>query len=337
MTPGGEQLGVSDLDPAPAVGFRTDDQRVQHVRDAEEVGYVGRGRLLVDLAGCADLLDPAFVHHCEAVGHGKGFFLIVRNVDEGDTDLLLQGLQLDLERFPELGVVGAEWLVQQEHRRVEYKSPRECHALLLAAGELVRFAVAELLHLHEGECLSDPAAGLLLRRLREAQPEGYVLGDRQVGEEGVALEHGVDIAPIRGGVRYVLAVKEDPSCAGALETGDHAQRRSLATPGGTEQRAELPGRDVQVYAAHRLEIAEALGEVNQLDMTSRLSFFCAHPRSARAKVLKLSTKRVASSSECCTESVHCSAFPHGGRKTPPLCWKSQWAWLKRSSRSRKSL
>ncbi len=107
--------------------------RVEQVRDAEEVRDVGGRRLLVDLAGRADLLDPALVHHREAVGHGERLFLVVRHVDEGDPDLLLQGLQLDLERLPELGVERAERLVQQEHRRVEDQSPRERDPLLLAA------------------------------------------------------------------------------------------------------------------------------------------------------------------------------------------------------------
>ena len=47
--------------------------------------------------------------------------------------MFLQGLQLDLERFPELGVERAERLVQQQNGRVEYKCPRERHPLLLAA------------------------------------------------------------------------------------------------------------------------------------------------------------------------------------------------------------
>ena len=119
------------------------------------------------------------------------------NVDEGDPYLLLQGLQLDLERFPELGVERAERLVQQQNGRVEDQCPRERHPLLLAAGELVRFAVAELLHLHGGAPLR-PCYELLPGHLREAQPKGDVLDDRQVGEEGVALEHGVDVAPVRG-------------------------------------------------------------------------------------------------------------------------------------------
>src|SRR5215212_7520587 len=196
----------------------------------------------------------------------------------------------------------------------------------------MRFAVAEFLHLHEGERLSDPATGLLPRRLREAQPEGDVLGDRQMGEEGVALEYGVDVAPVRRCVRHILAVQQDPSCAGALEAGDHAQRRRLAAPARAQQREKFPRRDVQVYAGYRLEPAEALGEIYELYVSPSV-----HLRSALAKAPKLSTKRLASFSECCTERVHCSAFPHGGRKTPPLCWKSQCALLKRSSSSRKSL
>src|SRR5215212_96254 len=157
----------------------------------------------------------------------------------------------------------------------------------------MRFAVAEFLHLHEGERLSDPATGFLPRRLREAQPEGDVLGNRQVGEEGVALEHGVNVTPVRWGVRYVLAVQQDPSPAGTLEAGDQAQRSSLATPARAKQREELPRRDVQVYAAHRLEAAEALGEIYELYVPPRV-----HLRSALAKAPKLSTKRLASSSEC---------------------------------------
>jgi hypothetical protein len=58
---------------------------------------------------------------------------VVRNVDEGDPNLLLQGLELDLERFPELGVERAERLVEQQDGRVEDQSPRERDPLLLTA------------------------------------------------------------------------------------------------------------------------------------------------------------------------------------------------------------
>jgi hypothetical protein len=125
--------------------------------------------------------------------------------------------------------------------------------------------------------------------------------------------------------------------AGTLETGDHSQCRGLAATTRAKQREELSRRNIQVYAAHGFEVAEALGEICELYVPSCGAFLRVHLRNARAKVSKLATKRPASSSECCTESVHCSALPHGGKNTPPLCWKSQCAWLKRSSSSRKSL
>ena len=141
-------------------------------------------------------------------------------------------------------------------------------------------------------------------------------------------------APVGRRVGDVPAVEKYPSRAGALEARDHTQRRGLAAAARTKQTEELAGRNVQVYAPHRLEGTVALGEAFELDAPSRVAV--AHRLSARAKASKLSTKRPASSSECCTESVHCSALPHGGKNTPPLCWKSQCAWLKRSSSPRKS-
>ena len=64
-----------------------------------------------------------------------------------------------------------------------------------------------------------------------------------------------------------LPSSKDSSRAGALEAGDHAQRRGLAAAARAEQREELAGRDVQVYAAHGLEVAEALGEIYELDVS----------------------------------------------------------------------
>ena len=58
-------------------------------------------------------------HHGDAVGHRERLLLVVRDVDERDADLLLQRLQLDLQRLAELGVQSAERLVEQEHRGVQ--------------------------------------------------------------------------------------------------------------------------------------------------------------------------------------------------------------------------
>ena len=47
--------------------------------------------LIVDGLAVADLLDHALVHDGDAIGHGQRFTLIMGDVDEGDTDTLLDG------------------------------------------------------------------------------------------------------------------------------------------------------------------------------------------------------------------------------------------------------
>ena len=106
------------------------------VGDAEEVGDEDRLGLLVHRLGSRDLLDAAAGHDRDPVGHRQRLLLVVRDVDEGDPELLLDRLQLDLERLAELRVERAERLVEQQHRRLEDERPRERDPLLLAAGEL---------------------------------------------------------------------------------------------------------------------------------------------------------------------------------------------------------
>ena len=84
------------------------------------------------------LLDPAPVHDGDPVAHGQRLLLVVGHVDERDPDLLLERLQLDLERLSQLRVERAQRLVQQQHRRVQDERPGERDPLLLAARELRR-------------------------------------------------------------------------------------------------------------------------------------------------------------------------------------------------------
>ena len=64
-------------------------------------------------------------------------------------DVLLEGLQLHLQRATELGVEGAERLVEQQDGRVEHQGTGERHPLLLAAGELAGPPLAVALELHQ--------------------------------------------------------------------------------------------------------------------------------------------------------------------------------------------
>ena len=57
---------------------------LDQVRDADEPRDEGRPRPLVHLDRRSGLLDPAVMHHRDAVAHRQRFFLIVRDVDERD-------------------------------------------------------------------------------------------------------------------------------------------------------------------------------------------------------------------------------------------------------------
>ena len=87
-----------------------------------------------------ELLDPAVVHHRDPVAHRERLLLVVGDVDEGDPDLDLDALELDLELLSELEVERAERLVEQQHVRPVDEGAGEGDALLLAAGQLVRLA-----------------------------------------------------------------------------------------------------------------------------------------------------------------------------------------------------
>ena len=158
------------------------DRSWQQVRYPDEIGDEDRARRVIDVLGRADLFHPALVHDRDAVRHGEGLFLIVGHVDEGDPHLALNSLQLDLHRLAQLQVEGAERLVEEERAGVVHQRPRQRHPLLLAAGELGRFASGELLQPDHFQQLRHPLLHVGLVELPAAGAEGDVVIHRHVGK-----------------------------------------------------------------------------------------------------------------------------------------------------------
>src|SRR5690606_8563068 len=75
--PGQDQLAAARLQHDVLAAARV-DLGLDEVGGAEEVGDEGGPRVLVQLGGRAQLLDPAGVHHGHRVGHGHGLLLVVR-------------------------------------------------------------------------------------------------------------------------------------------------------------------------------------------------------------------------------------------------------------------
>ena len=118
------------------------------------------------------------------------------HVDERDADILLDLLQLDLHLLAKLQVERPQRLVQQQDLRLVHDRAGEGHALALAAGELVRAAMAQAFepdHLQRSQ--HAPFSGRFRDSLY-AQPVADVVGHRHVRKERVVLEHGVGVAQV---------------------------------------------------------------------------------------------------------------------------------------------
>ena len=185
--------------------------------------------------------------------------------DEGDADLALDLLELDLHLLAQFQVECAEGLIEEQHLRAVHERPRERDPLTLAAGERRGRPVAEILKTDVGQGLARPLGSLGLRDLLHAQAVLDVLEHAHVREEGVILKDGVDVAGVRRHAGDIGAGELDRACVGAFEAGDHAQDGCLARAGWAEQREELAVVDVQVDIVYRNDVTELPAKSTQAD------------------------------------------------------------------------
>jgi hypothetical protein len=199
----------------------------------------------------------------------------VRDVHEGDADLGLDALELQLHLAAQLEVEGAERFVQEQHLGRVDQRPGDGDALLLAAGELVRLLAGLLPQLDELQHLLD----LLLHRLdaAPAQAEGDVLEDVEVREEGVGLEDGVHRPLVGRQPGDLLVTEVHGARGGLLQAGDHAQGGGLAAAGGAEQGEEGALGHGQVQWVHGGEaVVVGLADAGEADVPAVVGGLVRH-------------------------------------------------------------
>ena len=118
---------------------------------------------------------------------------------------------------------------------------------------------------NEGDRLGDALFVLGVGIVLVAESERDVLGDGEMREESVGLEHHVDRPFVHRHFRHVDAVDPDRSRGRNLEAADHSQKSRLAAAGGSEKGEELTPADGQRNVVHRDEIAEVLADAVDLD------------------------------------------------------------------------
>ena len=124
----GSNAGACDQKRARARG--SDPQQVGLTN---EVRDIRADRPAVDVGRRAVLRHLASLHNNDPVGQRQRLLLVMGDIDEGDSDLSLQCLQLGLHPSPHFQVERAERLVQQQHGRPGYERARQGHPLLLAS------------------------------------------------------------------------------------------------------------------------------------------------------------------------------------------------------------
>ena len=197
-----------------------------HRRRADEIGDEHAGRPVVDLLRRADLLDPARIHDRDAVGHRHRLVLIVRDVNRGRRDAIMQFAQLTAHEMPELGIERAQRLVHQECLRPPDHGAPERNPLPVAAGQFRRLARQQMFDAQKPRGLRDPLANVAARHALALQRKADVLRDIHMRIERKQLEHEGNVAGRRAPEGDVLAVEQDASVGRKLEPGDHAQASS---------------------------------------------------------------------------------------------------------------
>src|SRR5438445_7698518 len=123
------------------------------------------------------------------VRDGERLLLVVRDVERGDAELELDAANLLAQLDADLRVERRERLVEEEYARLDRERARQRDALLHAAGELVRVAVACVAEADELQEIPDALASIALVLAANPQPVLDVLPRRHVREERVGLEH----------------------------------------------------------------------------------------------------------------------------------------------------
>ena len=93
-------------------------------------------RMVINLVRCSDLLKLPLIHYHDPVRHIDGLLLIVCNINKGNSQLLLQTLQLQLHGTAKLQIQCSKGFIQKQHSRIICQRSGNCHSLLLTAGKL---------------------------------------------------------------------------------------------------------------------------------------------------------------------------------------------------------
>ena len=164
------QVGAASESDCRSAPSRPRTSASQKIRVSDELGSVGGRGTVIDFARRCDLLQFSHAQQRDAVRHHHGFFLIMRNKDEGDADFSLQGLQFHLHLPPQVGVERRQRFIEQQQSRTVHQSAGQRDPLLLAAADLRWLRLRMGRHLDLAPAPAPRARQFLLGRFATRRP-----------------------------------------------------------------------------------------------------------------------------------------------------------------------
>ena len=236
---------------------------MEHLGRAPVVVRIGRDRLdrvaadlALELVGRALGHDVAVVDDPDAVGEDVCLLEVLRREEDGHAVLGGQALDLVPQRGAALRIQAGRRLVEEEDRRAVHERHRQVEAAFHSAGVAADLAIGGV-----GEPDALQQGGSALGALRLAQPvePGLELHVLAAGEEVVErrlLQRGADVAAHVGAlVGDVEAGDRRAAGRGRQQRREHVHGGRLARAVGPEEAVDLAGRDGQIDAVDRADVA----------------------------------------------------------------------------------
>ena len=202
--------------------------------------------MVVNLIRSADLLKLPLIHYHDPVGHINGLFLVVGDIDKGNSKLLLQSLQFQLHRPSKLQIQSSERLVQKQYTWIICQCSCNGYTLLLSAGELRRFSFLEAFQLNQLQHFLNLFLYIRFWYFSYFQTIPDVIRHVHMGKKGIILKYRVHISLVWLQIRHIFPLQPYTSAVRLLKSCDDAKSGRLAAAGSTQQGDEFPLINLQI-------------------------------------------------------------------------------------------
>ena len=187
--------------------------------------------MVVDLVRSAGLLETPLVHDHDPVRHVDGLFLVMSDIDKGNSKLLLQTLQFQLHSTPQLQIQGSKRFIQKQYTWIIGKCSGNRHPLLLSTGQLRRFPLLVSLQLYQFQHFFYLFSNICFGYLSYFQAISDIVRHVHMGKKGVILKYGIYVSFIWLQIRHIPALQPYTSAVWLLQACDNAKGGGLAAAG----------------------------------------------------------------------------------------------------------